>query len=441
MEFQQTISREVSVAGVGVHTGKKVNLKFKPAPPNYGVVFERVDLPAKPKIPARISNVIDSVKRPRRTSIGLDSVEVHTIEHLMASLSGLGIDNIAIEIDSDEIPCFDGSAQGFVKALKEAGFTQQEAPKRYFQISEPIYLQEDEAALMILPSEDFKISYTLNYNCPSLRTQYLQLVLTAESFECEIAEARTFCLEEEVAQLRSQGLGKGANYQNTLVIGSRGVIKSSLRFDDEFVRHKVLDLIGDLYLLGGSLKGHIIGVRSGHSINIRLLQKIRRQAEVARDAGVKAPASPISAGELDINEIQKILPHRYPFLLVDKIIELKEMRAVGIKNVTINDNFFTGHFPGHPIMPGVMVVEAMAQVAGILMLSRPQNRGKIAYFMSMDKVKFRRPVIPGDQLKMEADAVKLKTKTGQVHTRAFVNEKMVCEADLYFSLVEVSKVP
>lgn len=436
MEFQRTIAREVSVSGVGVHSGKKATLKFKPAPPNCGVVFERVDISSSPKIPARISNVIDPVRRPRRTSVGLDSVEVHTVEHLMATLSGLAIDNIAIDIDSDEVPCFDGSAQVFVRALKEAGFTSQEAAKRYFQIREPIYLQENEATLMILPSEDFKISYTLSYGHPSPTAQYIHLTLTAESFEREIAEARTFCMEEEVARLRSQGLGKGANYQNTLVLGQKGVIKSSLRFNNEFARHKILDLIGDLYLLGLPLKGHIIGVRSGHPINIRLLQKIRLQEELARDAGVRAPTTPISTGKLDINEIQKILPHRYPFLLVDKIIELKEMKAVGVKNVTINDNFFTGHFPGHPIMPGVMVVEAMAQVAGILMLSRAQNRGKLAYFMSMDKVKFRQPVIPGDQLRMEAEAVRLKTRTGQVRTRAFVENKLVCEADLAFSLVE-----
>lgn len=437
MELKQTIAREVKNSGIGVHSGKKVNIRFRPAKADEGIVFERVDLPNRPRIPARISNVIDLARRPRRTSVGLDDAEVHTIEHLMASLLGLNIDNVIIEIDGDEVPCFDGSARTFVELLKKAGSTQQDAQRRYFQIREPVFLQEDDTAIMMLPSDDFKISYILSYDHPLLKAQYVHFTLSQESFEKELAGARTFCLENEVEKLRSQGLGKGADYQNTLVLGKDGVIKNSLRFEDEFVRHKVLDLIGDIYLLGLPLKGHIIGLKSGHPSNIRLLQKIRRQEEKVRDAGVGAPTAPIHATQLDINDIQKILPHRYPFLLVDKVIELEEgKRAVGIKNVTINDNFFTGHFPGRPVMPGVMVVEAMAQVAGILMLSRPESQGKIAYFMSMDRVKFRSPVVPGDQLRMEVEATKLKTRTGQVHAKAVVANKIACEADLTFTLME-----
>ncbi len=437
MESQKTIAKEVSISGVGVHSGSHVKVTFKPAGANEGITFERVDLPGRPRIPAQISNVIDLARRPRRTSIGTDHVEVHTVEHLMAGLCGLSIDNITIQMDGAEVPCCDGSAKAFVELLKDAGIKTQDVPKSYFQVREPIFLEEDDAAIMVLPSDDLRISYILSYDHPLLRAQYLNLSLTNESFEHQLARARTFCLEDEVKKLRSQGLGKGADYQNTLVLGPEGIIKNSLRFEDEFARHKVLDLIGDLYLLGSPLKGHIIGIKSGHPINLKLLAKIERQRQRARGTGVRAPTGPVPATQLDINDIQKILPHRYPFLLVDKVVTLEEgRRCVGIKNVTINDNFFTGHFPGRPIMPGVLVIEAMAQVAGILMLSRSQNRGKIAYFMSMDKVKFRRPVVPGDQLWMEVEVVKLKAKTGQVHARALVDEMVVCEGEFCYSLAD-----
>lgn len=437
MELQKTIAREVSISGVGVHSGNFANLQFLPAGPNEGITFERVDLPGRPRISARISNVIDLAKRPRRTSIGTDHVEVHTIEHLMASLAGLSIDNITIQLDAAEVPCSDGSAAVFVGLLKDAGIKTQDAPKRYYQVRDPLFLEEDGAAIMLLPGDDFRVSYTLSYDHPLLKAQYLHFSLTNESFEHQIARARTFCLEDEVGELRSQGLGKGADYQNTLVLGASGIIKNSLRFEDEFARHKVLDLIGDLYLLGLPIKGHVIGIRSGHPINLELLNRIERQRRMARGAGVRAPTGPVTGTQLDINDIQKILPHRYPFLLVDKIVTLEEgRRCVGIKNVTVNDNFFIGHFPGRPIMPGVMVIEAMAQVAGILMLSRPESRGKLAYFMSMDRVKFRRPVVPGDQLWMEAEAVKLKAKTGQVHAKALVDGNLACEAEFCYSLAD-----
>lgn len=440
MEHQKTIQNEVSIEGIGLHTGNKVRVRFKPAMGNSGINFVRVDLPDKPVIKAHIGNVIDLVTRPRRTSVGKQDIEVQTIEHVMATLVALGIDNITIEIDSNEFPGMDGSASPFLEVLRKAGIREIEDPKKYFRIREALWVEEDDASIVILPADDFKISYTLSYSHPVLKAQYVSFVLSEEGFEKEIAPSRTFCLEIEAEKLRVQGLGKGANYENTLVVGEGGIVRNTLRYPDEFARHKVLDLMGDLYLLGIPIKGHVLAIKSGHPLNIKLLQKIYSHYLKQQEAGIKSPAYQVeSVGrQLDINAIHRILPHRYPFLLVDRILELEEDKhAVGIKNVTINDQFFLGHFPQRPLMPGVLIVEAMAQVAGVLMLSKPDNAGKLAYFMSMDKVKFRKTVVPGDQLRLDVEVVKLRSKTGQVRTKAVVDDQLVAEAELMFSLVEV----
>lgn len=441
MEKQRTIRKEITLEGIGIHTGKKVNVKFKPALAGSGVNFARVDLKDKPVVRADISKIIEPSKRPRRTSIGLgvkeESAEIHTIEHIMSALCGLGIDNILIEMDAEELPGLDGSAQSFVQALKKAGIKEQDTEKQYYEVKSCIWMQEDDKCLIVLPSNNFEISYTLDYDHPLLTSQYLNVNLNSEVFEREIAPSRTFCLEEEVESLRSIGLGKGANYENTIVIGKKGVIDNQLRFENEFVRHKISDLIGDLYLLGRPIRGRVIAIKSGHSLNIKLVQKFFSHIEKVKEAGVRAGSLFKAEPPLDINAIRNILPHRYPFLLIDKIVELEEdKRAVGVKNVTINDYFFAGHFPDRPVMPGVLIVEAMAQVAGVLMLSKPSNAGKLAYFMSMDKVKFRKTVVPGDQLILEVEVVKIKSKTGQVHTKAIVGNNVVSEADLMFTLVK-----
>ncbi|MBI3318102.1 MAG: bifunctional UDP-3-O-[3-hydroxymyristoyl] N-acetylglucosamine deacetylase/3-hydroxyacyl-ACP dehydratase [Candidatus Omnitrophica bacterium] len=435
---QKTIRRSARVEGVGLHTGKSVRVEFKPAPSDSGITFVRTDLAGSPPIVAAVASILDANRRPRRTSIGNGVVEVHTIEHLMASCFGLGIDNLLVEISGEEVPGLDGSAHPFLEIFKQAGLQEQEAPRRVVQVREPVWVEEDSAVVAVLPDERFRISYTLSYPVPSLSSQYFSAAVTPQIFESQVAPSRTFCLAQEVEALRKTGLGKGATYENTVVVDGNGkILNNHLRYPDEFVRHKVLDLIGDLYLLGRPLQGHVLAIRSGHALNLKLLQRLRQMMERGREGGIKATYIEPEATSLDIFAIQRILPHRYPFLLVDKVVELvPERRAVGIKNVTINEPFFAGHFPKRPVMPGVMIIEALAQVGGILLLNKPENLGKYAYFVAMDSVRFRRTVLPGDTLTLEAEVLKIRSKTGQMRTRALVEGRVVAEADLMFALLE-----
>ncbi|MCK4859187.1 MAG: UDP-3-O-[3-hydroxymyristoyl] N-acetylglucosamine deacetylase [Candidatus Omnitrophica bacterium] len=450
MVFQQTIKKEVELKGVGLHSGKPVSLKFKPSLSNSGINFVRTDLSEKPVIKADISNLLEQEQSFRRTSIAISYLssegqkfaEVQTIEHLMAALFGLGIDNLLIEIDGPEVPGADGSALAFFELLEKAGSIKQETKHKPFQIREPLFIHSHtDIALVILPDADFKVSYTLDYPS-SFSSQHLIIKFSSVAeenkmiFKKELAAARTFCLKSEIEKLQKDGLGKGANYKNTLIIDGDKVIDNTLRFDDEFARHKILDLLGDFYLLGLPLKGYAIGVKSGHGANTRLLKKVRKQEEKIRSGGIPFPLSTYSFKTvLDARDIQDILPHRYPFLLVDKILELEEdKRITGVKNVSISEYFFQGHFPGHPVMPGVLIVEALAQTAGILLLSKEENRGKIAYFMGIDKARFRQKVAPGDQLKLEVEVIRLRKNSGQVCAKALVEDKVVAEANLMFVL-------
>ena len=437
MQNQRTIAKEIKISGTGLHTANKVNLVFKPAGLDQGIHFIRVDLANKPVIKANVENLIFPALQGslRRSSIGKEGCEIYTIEHLMACLSGLGIDNLDIEIDSNEVPGLDGSAKQFVELLIQAGIKEQDGQRQYYIIKEPLSVEEGSASIVLLPYDGFKISYNLNYNHEFLGTQFKEFILNEEVFKNEISPARTFCLEEEAAVLRKQGMGKGADYKNTLVIGKNGPLQNTLRFPDECIRHKILDLMGDFYLFGQPIKGHVIALRSGHLLNLKLVKKIFQQRQKSSQAGIPVSNYTIDETTLDIEGITKILPHREPFLFVDRIIHLeKGKKAVGIKNVTINDYFFRGHFPQKPVMPGVIIIEAMAQVGGIMMLALEENRGKLAFFMSMNNVKFRKTVVPGDQLVFEIIAGKIKSKTGQVFGKALVDGKVVAEAELMFAL-------
>ncbi|MBI4341544.1 MAG: bifunctional UDP-3-O-[3-hydroxymyristoyl] N-acetylglucosamine deacetylase/3-hydroxyacyl-ACP dehydratase [Candidatus Omnitrophica bacterium] len=433
---QCTIANDVVIHGVGIHTGVSVSLRLLPAPADAGIVFVRTDLPHRPAIPVKSAQMVDVDKSVRRTTLSKDGVVVQTVEHFMAALWGAGIDNAYVEVTGPEVPGLDGSAIQFLEQFRAAGTTAQELPRRYVILREPIHVEDGEASITLVPDRTLRVSYLLNYPHPLLKSQMVTFAQDgADLFAQTIAPARTFCLKEEAEALRAAGFGKGANFDNTLVLDERGVMNNTLRFEDECARHKVLDLLGDLYLLGAHLRARVIAIRSGHPLNVKLLKKLTQAMEQWKIGSLQSASSEVMVGpQLDITQIEKILPHRYPFLLVDRVTELTETRAVGIKCVTINDYFFRGHFPGRPVMPGVLMIEAMAQVAGIIMLNKQENLGKFAYFMAVDKVKFRKPVVPGDVLVLEAELGKLRSRTGTVAARALVEGKVVCEGELMFAL-------
>ena len=424
MELQRTIKNFVSYKGIGLHTGKEVTIILKSAPVGQGVVFVRQDLPGSPGVQAKASKVIDNM---RGTTLGDKGVQIRTVEHILAALWGLGVDNVIIEMDEEEIPAGDGSALPFVKLIQKAGIIEQDKARDVLQIKEPLWMEEGEKALIVLPSDKLKITYTVDFPHSYLGSQFVSFTLDEEIFVREIAPSRTFGFIKEVETLRERNLIKGGSLENAVAFDEKGVVnKEGLRFSDEPVRHKVLDLMGDLYLTGGSLLGHIIAVKSGHLFNVKLAQEL----EKIRD---KENGEAIS---LDINAIQQILPHRYPFLLVDKIISLKENEVKGIKNFTIDEPFFEGHFPQHPVVPGAIIVEAMAQIAGVYLLYKSENRGKLAYFGGINKAKFRKPVFPGDQLITKIEILNLRKTTGRVRAEGRVGGKIVAEAEFVFSLVK-----
>ncbi|MBU2043966.1 MAG: UDP-3-O-acyl-N-acetylglucosamine deacetylase [Candidatus Omnitrophica bacterium] len=436
MDNQRTLSGKVALEGIGLHTGIKAKLEMLPAPPDSGITFLRQDIDSTALIKVSPYSVLNPDKFPRRTSVGTTSVYVHTVEHLMAAFHLLGIDNVQVNIWGEEVPGLDGSAKDFIEALQKVGLNQQDALRDRLLVKEPLWVEEGSSSIVVLPYNSCRISYVLSYDNPLIGSGYVDIVLNGE-LKNDLYTARTFCLENEVKSLLDMGLGKGANHKNTLVVSEKGVVDNKTRIPDEFAKHKILDLIGDLYL-AGPIQGHIIAIRGGHSLNIKLIDKLRRYREKTKSAGVSSQTAYVPKGtELNIEEIMKILPHRYPFLLVDRITYLdKGKKAVGIKSVTMNEYFFQGHFPGRPVMPGVLIVEAMAQVGGVLMLACPEHSGKLAYFMAANHIKFRKTVVPGDQLVIEVTVGKVRSKTGLVYTKAFVDNKVVAEAELMFALVE-----
>lgn len=434
---QQTIAKSVSAQGVGLHTGLPASVSIHPAPADTGIVFVRIDQDPNLEIRAVIDNVDVQQGQGRQTTLRSGEVKIRTIEHLMAALYGAGIDNARVEIAGEELPGLDGSAADYLELLKGAGLVSQDQERQVWVVERPTYVQGANYSMTVLPSDRFAISYTLSYDHDSLQDQFVFFEISPEVFASEIASARTFCLKHEAEALLSQGYGRGASFQNTLVFDGGSPIGNSLRFKDEAARHKVLDLIGDLFLLGRRIQGHVITHRTGHRQNYELVRKIMETVPASPKKGDPAVMSAPTKRQLNIQDIKKIIPHRYPFLLVDRVTELDPgKRAVGLKNVTMNDFFFQGHFPEHPIMPGVLIIEALAQVGGVVMLCMHENHGKIAYLMSIDHAKFRQPVFPGDTLRLEVVVVRSRSKTGQCTGKAYVGDRLVCEAQVKFAVVD-----
>jgi UDP-3-O-[3-hydroxymyristoyl] N-acetylglucosamine deacetylase/3-hydroxyacyl-[acyl-carrier-protein] dehydratase len=432
VDKQRTLASSASLTGTALHTGENVTLTIHPAPVGHGYKFKRTDLPDEPVVEARVENV-KTVERS--TTIVEGNVKIHTVEHVISALAGLGVDNALIAMDANEPPIGDGSAAAYAALVRQAGIVEQDAPRAYFEPREPVVVQVGESILTILPDTKFRVSCT-QVGPEGRFTQFLSAEITPEFYEKEIAPARTFVFYEDVKPLMDKGLIKGGSLENAVVARGDSVLsKEPLRFPNEFVRHKILDIVGDLMLAGRRLRGHVVAVKPGHGPNTELARAlVKRNAEYLSMAPIPVAAG---AGVLDINEIQRTLPHRYPFLMVDRIIEFVEERsATGVKAVTINEPYFQGHFPGHPVMPGVLQVEAMAQVASLVMMRRPENIGKIGYFMSADAVKFRKPVFPGDTLFIHCEMISAKKRLGKASCKCLVNGEVVSEAELLFGLVD-----
>jgi len=431
---QTTIARSTSIRGTGLHTGNRVEMSFHPAGADHGVVFRRVDLDPPLDIPARFDSVPQKSDVGRNTTLERDGVRIHTVEHVLAAVSGLGLDNLRIDIDSNEpVEPEDGSAGGFVELLRAAGVTRLGTPKRTYVVRRVVSVRNGDAELHALPHDGFRISFTIRYDNPVIGTQHASFEIDPEVFARDIAPARTFALMRDVRELQAQGLIKGGTLANAVVVDEDRVLNDGpLRFPDEFVRHKILDLLGDLTLLGRPIQGHILSIRSGHDSNVQFVRKLAE----AGDGGRGASARPGIVW--DINAIQRIMPHRYPILLVDRILEFEDRkRVVGIKNVTINEPFFVGHFPGHPIMPAVLIIEAMAQCGGVLLLNSVEDpENKLMYFMGIDKARFRKPVTPGDQLRFELQLIRFGGAVCKMEGKAFVDGDLVAEAELLSQVIE-----
>jgi len=462
LEKQHTISSPISLTGKGLHTGTSCKMTFKPAPENYGIKFIRIDLNDKPEIPANADYVIDV---SRGTTIGLGEAKIHTIEHVLAAVVGLQIDNLIIELDGIEPPVEDGSSKPYVKALKKAGIQKQEAPKDYLIIDQTVmYHDEDnQVDIVALPLNDYRLTVMVDYQNPALGSQHTGLFNLEKEFEKEFSTARTFCFLSEVEELADRGLIKGGDIENAVVIvdkkctenelkelrkkigvkekviiGENGILNNkTLRFKNEPVRHKLLDLIGDLALIGAPIKAQILAARPGHKANVEFAKKIRKLYQ-QKKLEKKYQLVKKEGVVFDSEAIQKILPHRYPFLLVDRIVELElDKKVVGTKMVTINEPFFQGHFPGKPIMPGVLIIESMAQTGGVLLLNSLENPcEKLVYFMQINNAKFRKPVVPGDHLYLEVHLKNRKSKIVMMSGKAFVGSDLVAEADFMAAIVD-----
>ena len=445
---QQTLNRPAEFSGVGLHSGNRVNMTILPAPANSGVRFRRVDLEGKPEIEARVENVTET---NRSTTIAKGNVKIHTVEHVLASLAGFGIDNAIIELDSNEPPIGDGSSREFSRVIQAAGIVPQAEKREIFTPSEPIELESGETVMTLFPDDGFKITCT-SADRNGRFTQFFSVDLTPKTWERELSHARTFCFFEEIELLIKNNLIKGGCLENAIVIREDAVLTTEpLRYPEEFVRHKMLDIVGDLSLVGKPIRGHLIAVKPGHATNCEFARLIvahmNKSLRAARAFGPppvigngseKPGAAPAIRRDvvLNIEEVQALLPHRYPMLMVDCVTKLEENRIEAVKNVTVNEPYFMGHFPGHPIMPGVLQLEAIAQVAGLLMMKLGGTPRQLAYFMAANDVKWRKPVRPGDVLCIEVELMKTRGKICKAKGVCKVGGEIASEAEVTFMLRE-----
>ena len=433
--LQKTVASRAELSGTALHSGAEVTIALEPAPVNTGIVFRVVRAEGTTEIPALIENVPDEHSGRRNTKLMRDGVEIQTVEHVLSALSGMGVTNAYVELDGPEPPePKSGSTLGYVELIESAGVVNQGLPGNYMQVDVPMSWRDGDISLEVVPCETTRFTCHIAYDDPMIGTQVYTCDLKPDLYKREIAPSRTFAMRRDIEKLQAMGLARGGTLENALIVDDGKLINDlELRFPDEFVRHKLLDLIGDLALLGMPIKGHVTARCSGHDTNLnftRLLAKKER-----RTTRIYPPRKPT---HWDISSIMKVMPHRYPFLLVDRIVEFEaNKRVVGLKNVTVNEPFFQGHFPDHPIMPGVLITEAMAQVGGVLLMSSIDNpESKLVYFSGIDGARFRKPVTPGDQIRFELDLVKLRGPICKMNGVALVDGEKVAEAELMSTIVD-----
>ena len=449
---QQTLAGQASFSGIGLHSGNKVKMTFLPAPPNHGIRFRRVDLDGQPEVDASVDNISET---NRSTTLSKGNVKLHTVEHVLAAFSGFGVDNAVVELDANEPPIADGSSDQFCQMIEEAGVVAQDEQREVYLLEAPIELQSGETHMMAFPHDRLKITCT-SAGEDGRFTQLYSIELNPKSWRDDISKARTFCYYEEIEHLYKNGMIKGGSLENAVVIRDDAVLTNEpLRYGNEFVRHKILDIIGDLALMGRPVGAHIIAVRPSHTANCEMARRILSQKRKPKEAAETfAPPPEIGRSTkvaveekarelivqdgaiLDVIQIMKVLPHRFPFLMVDRVTLIEGSHIVAQKNISINEPYFEGHFPNHPIMPGVLQLEAIAQVAGILMLKKAENIGKLAYFMAAENVKWRKPVLPGDVLTIDVELTKSRGKIGKAIGKCLVDGEEVSEALVTFMLVD-----